>query len=73
MTVQDLIDKLNKIEDKTTRIVVKGYEAGYDDIDLELLNNPFLIELNVHKEWYYGSHDRTSKDNPKAIKAFLIN
>jgi hypothetical protein len=71
MTVQELIDSLNKIEDKTTKMVVRGYEDGFDDISYDSFE-PLHIELNVNTEWFYGSHGRTASSNPKAVKAILI-
>jgi len=78
MTVKQLIHILNKIEDQETRVILKGYESGYDDI--EFPNNiPLTIDLalNVNPEWYYGNHERVSPQHQygeqvEVVKAILI-
>ena len=63
MTVKELIESLNKIEDQEVRVMVKGYEGGYNDIvignDIED-NTPAIIDvaLDVNDKWYYGTHER---------------
>lgn len=53
MTVQELIEALQDIEDKTQRVVVRGYEAGVDEVAyFEEIN----IKLNYYDVWYYGQH-----------------
>lgn len=53
MKVRELIDVL-KNHDPEMRVVVRGYEAGYDDVGRTI---EVKLCLNVHKEWYYGRHD----------------
>lgn len=58
MTVQELIESLQSIEDKTRRVVVRGYEDGVDDIGYyEEIN----IRLNYYDQWYYGQHKEVYK------------
>lgn len=79
MTVRELIEVLNKIEDQDLRVVTMGYEGGYDDIEFPD-NTPLTIDiaLNVNPQWYYGNHERVSPENHqygadvKVIKAILI-
>jgi adenosylcobinamide amidohydrolase len=53
VTVQELIEALQGIEDKTLRVVVSGYEDGVDDVGyFEEVN----IHLNYYDQWYYGRH-----------------
>jgi hypothetical protein len=54
MTVQQLIDQLQKL-DPNLRVFTKGYEGGYEDIDLPSTVREF--KLNYHTEWYYGPHE----------------
>jgi hypothetical protein len=35
------------------RVVVAGYEGGFNDITQI---QPCEIRLNVHQDWFYGSH-----------------
>lgn len=52
MTVQELINRLSTIEDKdNTRVMVRGYERGYDDIN-NIIPEPITMALNVNREWY---------------------
>jgi hypothetical protein len=55
VTVQELIEALQGIEDKTCRVVVRGYEAGVDEVAyFEEIN----IKLNYYDAWYYGQHEQ---------------
>ncbi|MEY3827558.1 MAG: hypothetical protein RLZZ148_2378 [Cyanobacteriota bacterium] len=53
MTIKELIKILSQY-DPETRVVVSGYEGGYNDL-LEV--EPLSIKLNVNTKWYYGAHD----------------
>ncbi len=63
MTVSELINELQKIS-PDTRILIRGYEDGYNDI-LKLI--PMKIKLNVNEHWYEGAHEKT--DDDKGIDA----
>lgn len=79
MTVKELIKILSQIEDQDLRVVIKGYERGYDDIKFPE-NTPLVIDLalNVNPEWWYGNHERVSPEHHqygshiKVVKAVLI-
>ncbi len=58
MTAQELITELQKYP-PDTRIVVRGYELGYNDI-LKLI--PMKIKLNVYEHWYEGAHEKSDYD-----------
>jgi hypothetical protein len=63
MTVRELIESLSKIEDQEIRVMVKGYEGGYNDIVIGNgidNNTPAIVHmaLDVNTEWYYGTHER---------------
>ena len=63
MTVKQLIEMLNKIEDQEVRVMVRGYEGGYNDIVIGNGiedNTPAIqyVALDVNEEWYYGIHER---------------
>lgn len=54
MTVAELITKLQALPNHNLRVVVRGYEAGYNDItELEELK----LKLNVYNNVYYGDHE----------------
>ena len=52
MTIQELIKALSQF-DPDTPVVVRGYEAGYNDIQCV---KPLSLQLNVSTIWYYGAH-----------------
>jgi hypothetical protein len=59
MTVKELIEQL-QILDPESRVFVRGYEAGYDDVNSI---KTAQIVLNVNNVWYYGKHDTLEQEN----------
>jgi hypothetical protein len=53
MTVKELIEYLQTI-DPELRVFVKGYEAGYNDVNN--INHEEMV-LNMNNIWYYGKHE----------------
>jgi hypothetical protein len=53
MTIAELIEALQEFN-PNTRVLVRGYEGGYDDVAVSEI---VPVILNVHREWYYGKHD----------------
>lgn len=53
MTVGELISALMK-HDAEHRVVVQGYEEGFDDV---LPPRSVTLELDVHAETWHGPHD----------------
>lgn len=55
MTVQELIDKLKKL-DPSAHVFTEGYEGGYCDVDIE---PEVFMYLNANRPGpsYYGPHD----------------
>jgi hypothetical protein len=86
MTVKELIESLSKIEDQNIRVMVRGYEEGYDDIVIGngIDNNTIAIPaiqyvaLNVNEEWYMGRHERVDdmydspNNNYHIVKAIIL-
>jgi hypothetical protein len=63
MTVKQLIESLSKIEDQEVRVVVRGYEGGYDDIVIgngieDNTPAPIDIALEVNTVWWMGRHEK---------------
>jgi hypothetical protein len=52
MNIRELIEMLSRF-DPETRVVVAGYEGGFNDITQI---QPCEIRLNVYQDWFYGSH-----------------
>ena len=79
MIVKELIEYLQTV-DPELKVFIKGYEAGYNDVNT--FNHEELV-LNVNNIWYYGKHellkniekkdkilDRESKH--KSVKGIII-
>jgi hypothetical protein len=56
MTVSELIQQLSEL-DPNLRVMVSGYEGGYDDCFG--VTNPKEFALDVNTAWYYGSHEES--------------
>ena len=69
MTVQELINTLNKL-DPNALLFRPGYEGGFDDVRSE----PVEVEmvLNSHDEWYYGSHEQVECFDAKALEGKTV-
>jgi hypothetical protein len=79
MNIKELIETLS-ILDPELRVVTRGYEGGYDDIEWPVdKDSPNVIDLalNVNPAWYYGNHEMVSKDhkygeNIQVVKAIVL-
>ena len=61
MIISELIEILKK-EDQNKRVVLSGYEGGYNDVSRII---EIDLVLNVHKGPYYGNHDTPCRtDDP---------
>jgi hypothetical protein len=80
MTVEELINVLNGIKDKSIVVLVRGYEGGYADIKIRYTEGGVpeisTIDLNVNNESYYGPHEITEEDTPlkknKIVKGIIL-
>jgi hypothetical protein len=66
MNVRELIEALSQL-DPETRVVVAGYEGGFNDITQI---QPCEIRLHVHQDWFYGAH---AKAEDEQIRQLLPN
>jgi len=77
MTVKQLIKALSQIQDQDIRVMVRGYEGGYNDINVDTPTIQYMA-LNVNDEWYYGDHEKVEdimeqdKDRYHIIKAIVL-
>lgn len=68
MNVAQLIEKLKNYP-QDLRVVVHGYEGGYDDVDtFENLK----IVLDYNTAWYYGKHEDVCGIHDEARKATAV-
>ena len=61
MTVKELIEQLQTLNPES-RVFIRGYEAGYDDINTI---KPTQMVLNVNNIWYYGKHDTLDREHKR--------
>ena len=61
MNVGELIQLLNDYP-ADLRVMVDGYEDGYDDLEPGCVRVREM-RLNVNKKWYYGRHEVAYPDN----------
>ncbi len=76
MTVGELVEFLEKYPDDL-RVVVNGYEDGYDDISPERISTT-KIELDAGKHDWEGQHNAPlhvdeSTDDPKIVDALVFH
>ena len=70
ITVAELIERLQQFPPET-RVVVAGYEDGFNDIAWV---DGLDIALNVHTEDYYGAHENAedAKDGFEVVPAVAL-
>jgi hypothetical protein len=66
MTAKELILKLQQLE-PDTKIVVRGYEDGYNDI---IKLKEVKIKIAKYAAWYYGEYE--DSNDPDAVEAVDI-
>jgi hypothetical protein len=73
MTIAELIEELQNYP-QDTRVVVRGYEGGVNDVDYV---EETEIYLNYNTASYYGKHEvveyATSRDCEKVPAVYLRN
>jgi hypothetical protein len=72
MNVNQLIKRL-QMYPPDLRVVVRGYEGGYNDVDtFENLK----IVLDYHSAWYYGKHEDVESlygNNAEKLKTTAVD
>lgn len=68
MKVSKLIALLQTLP-QNARVVVSGYEDGYDDVGGA---EPVRINLNANTEWYYGRHELAFHDQKADCTAYIL-
>ena len=72
MNVDQLIKRL-QMYPPDLRVVVRGYEGGYNDVDtFEKLK----IVLDYHSAWYYGKHEDVESlygNNAEQLKTTAVD
>ena len=70
MTVAELMEFLSEYPPEL-RVVVTGYEDGYDDVERER-TSVHEIRLDVNTEWYYGRHGYPEQPGAGAVVSALV-
>lgn len=63
MTIQQLTTLLSQYP-PDTRVVVAGYEGGFNDITIHKIIH---LELDANKEWWNGQHEEVQSPGEKAL------
>jgi len=63
MKIKELIEKLKEL-DQDLEVLIEGYEGHYDT---PVISEVKEFEPDVHKEWYYGSHEEKKGGPMKGI------
>jgi hypothetical protein len=69
MTVQELINQLQQL-DPNTRVFKDGYEGSYNDV--QAVSAEVEMALDVHSEWWYGSHERVEELDKEQLEGKTI-
>ncbi len=69
MNVDQLIKRL-QMYPPDLRVVVRGYEGGYNDVDTF---EKIKIVLDYHSAWYYGKHEDASNIYNEETKASAVD
>ncbi|MFZ2901008.1 MAG: hypothetical protein WA004_20420 [Saprospiraceae bacterium] len=63
MTIQQLTTLLSQYP-PDTRVVVAGYEGGFNDITIHKIIH---LELDANKEWWNGQHEEVRSSGEPAL------
>jgi hypothetical protein len=66
MTIEDLVHELTQYPAET-RVVVQGYEDGFDDISSV---RPISVQHNLNPAWYHGEFVLVPDGGEKAVLLF---
>jgi hypothetical protein len=68
MTVKELINRLQQINNQEMTVVVNGYEGGFDDIK----NPKFIIAYEqIDHQWYDGKYEQSFSGQGGTIMLLL--
>ncbi|MFZ2901014.1 MAG: hypothetical protein WA004_20450 [Saprospiraceae bacterium] len=63
MTIKELTALLSQYP-PDTRVVVAGYEGGFNDITIQKI---IQLELDANKEWWNGQHEEVQSSGEPAL------
>jgi hypothetical protein len=56
VTVKELINRLQQINNQEMKVVVDGYEGGFDDIKEPKF---IIVYKRIDNEWYDGKYEQS--------------
>lgn len=68
MTVKELINRLQQIPNQEMRVVVNGYEGGFDDIKEPKV---IIAYQRIDNEWWDGKYEQSSSGQGGNIMLLL--
>lgn len=69
MTIKELINRLQQIQNQDIKVVVTGYESGFDDI-----KDPKFISVykKLNNEWWDGEYEQVDEDSGQGGNIVLL-
>ena len=68
MTVKQLINQLQKINNQEMTVVVNGYEGGFDDIKD---SKPIIVYEKLDHDWWDGKYEQISSGQQGIVVLLL--
>ena len=68
MTVKELINRLQQINNQEMTVVVDGYEGGFDDIKEPKF---IIVYKRIDNEWYDGKYEQSSSGQGGTLMLLL--
>jgi hypothetical protein len=68
MTVKELINRLQQIPNQEMKVVVNGYEGGFDDIKE---SKPIIVYEKIDHKWWDGKYEQSSSGQGGSVMLLL--
>lgn len=69
MTVKELINRLQQVSNQEMKVVVSGYESGFDDIQ----EPKFIIAYKkIDNKWWDGKYEQTESSGQGGTVMLLL-
>jgi hypothetical protein len=68
VTVKELINRLQQINNQEMTVVVDGYEGGFDDIKEPKF---IIVYKRIDNEWYDGKYEQSSSGQGGTLMLLL--
>lgn len=68
MTVKELINRLQQISNQEMRVVVNGYESGFDEIKQSKI---IIAYERIDNDWWDGKYEQSSSGQSGTVMLLL--